>query len=679
MSDYKKNLKKLEELKFELRNSLAEKIEVSWMEDNIDNIKAIDNRHKLSEKVLADIFRKKMDIFMDVTTFLSVFSKYRLEEVSKKSLLPKKEEETEEERLNRIQEERKKGETKKKHRVISYHLLIKNKKKALRFRHRKAFRLFKMLRGKKKFMKRTLHEMSNSSVDFYKIRQLYNKVLYDSSVKNFSLLKRGILFRRILKLQKLWKKSKSQSLNLRIKKIHRKMAPLRFLSLLKKKTRYSFLQKQKLNLEGIDKDVFYTVSRNKENSFDNLFFFVSYSPYNKKFMAELKKLFDFYTIAIKGTDLYDNKYKRKFFSNLDYYVRILDLKNFPQMNKEEIERLWAFLGCTKVEWFSTEKHEIKLVPQYNPWEFPLVLFLVIFFSYSTSVDGFWTFTLPDYGVLNMSQDELHEEGFNYYEKGNLGYQSYASGKFTEINPFDPHVWFDFLSFLKREYLVKIFYDFFSSWVFRNQYYFLSNFSSEFYKNYNMLYSKDVLYKAVDSSFTIFFKDLFGFYGYLYNTLCSIFFFITSFNISDFFLLNKNLFFVYLFIFLKIFFLSLSSFLGFFFSFTFVEKNIFFSFSFMFFDFFFSFFYVYFYKFFYINFSLNWGFINYLLMGFSEFIEVIYIFFFDFCFYNFSNLFFEKDILGEKAIDRTSNEVSFFSFINFFFVLFFYLLRHFFFC
>jgi hypothetical protein len=673
-SDYKINLRKLEELKSDIKNRLAEKIEVSWIEDNLDDVRAIDNRQKLSEKVLSDIYRKKMDVFMNITTFLSVFSKYRLKEISKKSLLPNKKEETLEEKLKRKEREEKSGEKKKEEKIQK--LITDKRKHSMRFRQRKAFRVFKMISRKRRLTSSTLKETNKSSLNFFEIADLYNKLVYGKNMKNLSLLKKRSLLRKLVDIKRLWLASKNQELNLKIKKIDRKIAPLRYIRLLKKKRRYSYL-KRRLFMYGTDKDIFSTVSRNRENSFDNLFFFVSYSPYNKKFMAELKKLFDFYTIAIKGTDLYDNKFKRKFFSNIDYYIELLDLKNFPQMNKEEMERLWAFLGCTKTEWFTSDKHEIRLVPQYNPWEFPLVLFLVIFFSYCTSVDSFWTFSLPDYGVLNMSQDELHEEGFNYYEKGNLGYQSYASGRFAEINPFDPHVWFDFLSFLRREYFVKIFNDFFSSWVFRNHYYFLNNFSSEFYKNYNMLFSKDILYRSVDLSLSVFFKDLFGFYGYLFNSLCSVFFVVTSFNISNFVVLDDNFFLVYLIVFLKIFFLSLVSFFGFFFTLTFVEKDFFFFFILMFFDFFLSFFYVYIYKLFFICFSINWGFVNYFIIWLEEIIEVIMLFVSSFDFYFFLNFFFDIERLDEKVVENLSKDMSFFTFVKIFFYLFFYLIKLFF--
>ncbi len=101
-----------------------------------------------------------------------------------------------------------------------------------------------------------------------------------------------------------------------------------------------------------------------------------FSPYNQK--STLETFFKINIMPIIGYEMFNNKYKRLFFSNVPYFVKKLNLINYPDLNYEEAERLWSFLGCTKKEWSYVENKHVFLIFPYDDWDFPFILISFLF-------------------------------------------------------------------------------------------------------------------------------------------------------------------------------------------------------------------------------------------------------------------------------------------------------------
>src|SRR5690606_32721888 len=110
----------------------------------------------------------------------------------------------------------------------------------------------------------------------------------------------------------------------------------------------------------------------KRSLFERGFFFlIFYNPYNKFFLNYIKEYLGIKVFPISEDEIYSNKYKRLFFSNVDFYIKVLALKTYPDLNKEDFERVLAFFGCTLEEWDSIDNLKLDLKRVYDDWEFPI--------------------------------------------------------------------------------------------------------------------------------------------------------------------------------------------------------------------------------------------------------------------------------------------------------------------
>ncbi len=101
-----------------------------------------------------------------------------------------------------------------------------------------------------------------------------------------------------------------------------------------------------------------------------------FSPYNQK--SILENFLKIEIVPIIGYEIFNNKYKRLFFSNVSYFVKKLNLVNYPDLSYQEAERLWSFLGCTKKEWSYIENKYVPLIFPYDDWDFPFILISFLF-------------------------------------------------------------------------------------------------------------------------------------------------------------------------------------------------------------------------------------------------------------------------------------------------------------
>lgn len=131
------------------------------------------------------------------------------------------------------------------------------------------------------------------------------------------------------------------------------------------------LNKEQHNFNNFDFNEYFINSLNKKRVY-----FVVHHPYS----IDLQKVLNLKVYPIFGHQSFDNKFKRIFFKNPKHFVKILSLKNYPDLTQEEFQRLCLFLGCTKQEWDSVEKKKIDSPLPYNSLDFPLMLSLMMFFS-----------------------------------------------------------------------------------------------------------------------------------------------------------------------------------------------------------------------------------------------------------------------------------------------------------
>lgn len=108
--------------------------------------------------------------------------------------------------------------------------------------------------------------------------------------------------------------------------------------------------------------------------FSNSALIINFNPYKFNIKDKLK----IKSIPILGYEIFNNKYKRKFFKNPEYYVRLLSLKNYPELTYEEAERLWALLGCTRKEWDSIDNYLTdKMTVPYDNYDTPFAICALI--------------------------------------------------------------------------------------------------------------------------------------------------------------------------------------------------------------------------------------------------------------------------------------------------------------
>jgi hypothetical protein len=117
--------------------------------------------------------------------------------------------------------------------------------------------------------------------------------------------------------------------------------------------------------------------------FSNSALTVNFNPYKFNIKDKLK----IKSIPVLGYEIFNNKYKRKFFKNPEYYVRLLSLKNYPELTYEEAERLWAYLGCTKKEWNSVDNYLTdKMIVPYDNYDTPFAICALVLGIYYNKIN-----------------------------------------------------------------------------------------------------------------------------------------------------------------------------------------------------------------------------------------------------------------------------------------------------
>jgi hypothetical protein len=202
---------------------------------------------------------------------------------------------------------------------------------------------------------------------------------------------------------------------------------------------------RKFNVSSISKNQtnVFSLKNNYEKFLTTNFSILFYSPYNFEFMIELKKLLGFYTLSLKNEDIFCNRFKRKFFKDIEYYIDILKLDNFPTLSREEKDRLFLFLGCNNYLWDSVDKNYKNINPTYDLWDFPLVFFFIILICIYSKIDTssfeifFKIYQGRVYGVNSFFLD-LNDI---------LDIQKYLSPKNISLNSFQFNFDLNFFNFI----------------------------------------------------------------------------------------------------------------------------------------------------------------------------------------------------------------------------------------
>jgi hypothetical protein len=201
---------------------------------------------------------------------------------------------------------------------------------------------------------------------------------------------------------------------------------------------------------------------NPDPKIDSLLFLIFYNPYNPVFLNYIKNYLDFNCISILTNQMFDNKFKREFFKKYDYYINVLNLKNYPELTIEEAERLWAFLGCTKLEWDSVDDFKIKMIKPYSPWEFPIALWFILKYSFIRSSDLNWahrrnSFTgdLSEGVIYDVETAVTQKEMTTHFKVSNGGvyYSSPTVSDVVDYNIFDVSTFF-YIFKPKVEYFIQ---------------------------------------------------------------------------------------------------------------------------------------------------------------------------------------------------------------------------------
>jgi hypothetical protein len=176
---------------------------------------------------------------------------------------------------------------------------------------------------------------------------------------------------------------------------------------------------------------------------------VDYLDYYLQFYLGLQTKFhfyssfsDFYIKIINPFEIYDNKFKYQFFSNIKFYIKYLNLKNFPNLSKKEFEKLILELNCTELEWDSLEiKKKKHITFPFNVIEFTIFfLFFFNFFITKNNEEHFWSLLINHLDV--RSEDEAVILENSALSNLNLSEPSLFSTQFFEFIIFYTQNFFD---------------------------------------------------------------------------------------------------------------------------------------------------------------------------------------------------------------------------------------------
>jgi hypothetical protein len=151
---------------------------------------------------------------------------------------------------------------------------------------------------------------------------------------------------------------------------------------------------------------------------------VCLTPYNSDFIKKTKGILGYASVPIIPSEALNNKFKREFHNYSEYYIKILNLKNYPELTLEEAERLWAALGCSREEWNSVDKQPVRQIMPYDNWGFPFFLAIVFLGFFDGGTENFVNymghqlteFKHFPYGTYNTAQLEYARESGYFFIK-----------------------------------------------------------------------------------------------------------------------------------------------------------------------------------------------------------------------------------------------------------------------
>jgi hypothetical protein len=143
----------------------------------------------------------------------------------------------------------------------------------------------------------------------------------------------------------------------------------------------------------------------------------------ESFFGATQQTSEYFIKIINPYECMDNKLKLNFFSNLNYYISLLNLKNFPNLTKKEFERILFFFNCTEEQWdeLSIGDDEIEKkdsLEVFDYTEFPVFIFIsFLFYLQSNNYMFFWDYNTESKGEGEdyEIEDEIIDEFLNSLE------------------------------------------------------------------------------------------------------------------------------------------------------------------------------------------------------------------------------------------------------------------------
>jgi hypothetical protein len=258
----------------------------------------------------------------------------------------------------------------------------------------------------------------------------------------------------------------------------------------------------------------------------------NFTPYKNNFH-------NFNIIPLIGYEMFNNKYKCVFFSNVSYYVSTLKLLNYPDLTLNEAERLWAFLGCTKKQWNTIvhlNKQKSMIFP-YDDWDFPFIFISFLFaihYHKSNKLRG----NIPNrggapFGINIQSRFQVikRTEKRQKWKKKRLLRPTEQSPIYYSIDLFEiVSSFFENLLFNNNKFIFfsknNILNDFFI--IFNELFLIYLSVFSYLYSSFNFF----SLLQIFSFSFTLFFSQIFCYYYFLFF-LFYLFFILINLNILNF--------------------------------------------------------------------------------------------------------------------------------------------------
>jgi hypothetical protein len=243
----------------------------------------------------------------------------------------------------------------------------------------------------------------------------------------------------------------------------------------------------------------------------------------------------FFVKIMNPVELFDNFYKYTFYSKLNYYIKILKLKNFPNLTKKEFERILFYFDCDEKQWDSFNIRKDLFTRSYLDVEFPIFLFIsFLYYLKENKVFFYWSFNIGSkadhfaqvitdnhyfehliFNYLNLPEPDFAST-YNIYKILNYPFNIIDQFIFLFSNPgiLNENIWFYFREFFIFFYLFLDLQDLFSN-IFQNSFVFSLN-TLLWYDYTDFLTFLEILLIRIQVGF--FFYDFFFFFLKFINLL-----------------------------------------------------------------------------------------------------------------------------------------------------------------